>query len=204
MTKRVPTIGSLFEFDFESHPTRRSRSSVSTPSWLTARSARPRVSRNVTGLPRAPTFSARWARRSIVPLPICSSRAGISTSRFEYARKKRSPVPVQKELLTHTIDLTLSPGVKVLLNGKEVGEIKFQIKGALELEAGTLTIRDGKFTSLRPGKCRASAALTVAGKILLERKTSELVLPGEIRFGNGIPIAPGFSQVPVPHRVSET
>ena len=200
MSERVPTIGSLFDFDFEKPSDDEiamlreygglvagafgTPASLAQRYWMAAGANVFRALGQALDRPVTDLLAAGWKKYE--PFLV-------------YARAKRSSVPVQKELLTHTIDLTLSPGVKVMLNGKEVGEIKFQLKGALELEAGTLTIQDGKFMSLRPGKCWASASLTCAGKRLLERKTSELVLPGEIRFGSGIPIAPGFAQVPVPH-----
>jgi hypothetical protein len=175
---------------------------VTLPDWSPARLARPQTSQSNSGKSRARTRSAgKTLDQPVTDLLITAWKK--YEPFLEYARAKRSPMPVQKELLTHTIELTLTPGVKVLLSGKELREIKFQIRGALEIEAGTLTIQDGKFMSLGSGKGSASVSLTVFGRTVLERQTKKLEFPGEIRFGSGIPIAPTFAQVPVPHGFPE-
>jgi hypothetical protein len=193
MSEHAPTIGSLLEFDFERPPDAEiaklreygglvagafeTQPGLTERFWVAAGANVFRALGKALDRPVTELFASGWNHYQ----PF-----------LEFRDVKRHPpgVPAQKELYTHTIDAALSPSVKVLLNGKQVGELKFQFVGALKLEAGTLTIQDGKFISLRPGKCWATAALKFAGKPLLERKSKELVLPGELHFGDGIPILP--------------
>jgi hypothetical protein len=106
--------------------------------------------------------------------------------------------PVTERLVAHTVDATLTPRLKVLLNDAQVGEIEFKLQTAIELDGGVLTIDGGRFMSVCPGRCQASALLTCAGRTLIERKTREVQLPLEIRFGDGIPIVPTGLSMPVP------
>jgi hypothetical protein len=79
------------------------------------------------------------------------------------------------------------------VNGDLRGEVKFPITLKLSFSGAVLTIRDGRFRSVKPGTCTASGKLCCETAVLKELRSSPLVLPGVIDFGDGIPIriAPG-------------
>lgn len=103
---------------------------------------------------------------------------------------------VQETLLEHTINARLRPRVRVLLDQVEVGNVDFEAAIALKLAGGVLTIQGGMFRKLRPGKCWVTATLKCEGALLSETKTRELNLPGELQFGDGLPIAPSLTRTP--------
>lgn len=201
MSTDLPTLGSLLAFDFEepseeemtnlrecarlANGVFQAADGLQTAYWqAAARNAYARLGR-VLDRPVSELMTGAWNRYQ----PF-----------LKYCDAKRYPPgnPVTEHLVAHTIDATITPKLKVLINGTEVGEIVFRLAAALELEGGVLQIDGGRFMSVRPGRCHASATLTCAGHKLIERKSSELHLPGEIRFGRGIPILPDALRVTVP------
>ena len=109
---------------------------------------------------------------------------------LKYRDSKRYPpdVPVQEKLLEHTINAKLTPRVKIMLNQKQVGEVRFTAELSITLEGGTLTIQNGRFMKLRPGNCRVAGTLKCGNAVISKRESRKLELPGEISFGEGIPI----------------
>jgi hypothetical protein len=200
MSERAPTVRSLLEFDFE-HPPAKEINKLREYGRLTAGAFG-----TTSGLSNrfwlAASKNAFSALGQALDRPLTDILAS-GWQRYEpflkYADTKRYPpdVAIQHELLTHTIDANLTPRVNVLLDGQKVGSIKFQLGITLELEAGTLSIQGGRFMSIRPGTCWATAHLNVEDHPLLQRKTSKLELPGEITFGAGIPILPIGAHTPV-------
>ena len=187
----MPTLGSLLEFDFEAPPEQEidklreygrlangvfeSADHLDTVFWYAVGKNAFSVLGKALDRPLTEILAGAWSRYQ----PF-----------LKYCVKPVSDQPATEHLLTHKIDASLTPVLKVLLNKGEVGKIQFKLVIALELEGGALTIKGGRFMSVRPGQCRAAASLSCAGKPLIERKTSPLKLPGELSFGAGIPIIP--------------
>jgi hypothetical protein len=116
----------------------------------------------------------------------------------KYCDSKRYPPDaiVQETLLEHTINAQLRPKVRVLLDQVEVGEVNFEATITLKLAGGILTIQSGRFRKLQPGKCWVTATLKCEDAQLSEIKSREFRLPGELSFGEGIPIVPGTAREP--------
>jgi hypothetical protein len=108
----------------------------------------------------------------------------------KYCDKQRYPAGSvsQERLLEHTVEIAARPSVAVLLADIKVADLEFDVSVALRIDGGTLTIQDAKIMSMRPGDCSVSGKIELEGITLVERKSSKLEVPGEIRFGNGIPI----------------
>ena len=117
---------------------------------------------------------------------------------LKYRDSTRYPADaiVQETLVEHSINAQLRPRVKVLLDQVEIGTVDFEATIALKLAGGILTIQGGMFRKLRPGKCWVTATLKCEGALLSETKTRELILPLELRFGEGVPILPGLARAP--------
>jgi len=115
---------------------------------------------------------------------------------LKYCDRERYPADVlsQEELLQHTIPIRCTPAVDLMLEGRKVYELMFDVGADVEVTGATLSIKDGRFLGVRPGDCSASFSIKFKSKTLLERKSTKLQLPGEIRFGDGVPIDP---RVPV-------
>ena len=187
----MPTLGSLLAFDFEAPPEEEidklreygrlangvfeSADHLDNMFWMAAGKSAFSALGKALDRPLAEILAGAWNRYQ----PF-----------LKYCVEPVSDRPVTEHLLMHQIEASLTPKLKVLLNKQEVGEIEFRLVVALELDGGALTIKGGRFMSVRPGQCRASATLSCAGKTMIERKTSPLVLPGELDFGAGIPIVP--------------
>jgi hypothetical protein len=91
-------------------------------------------------------------------------------------------------LFEHTVASKHEPYVEVLVNGKEVGRIKFGIDLELKLKGATLKIDGGKIVGVSTGTCEGKGAVRCEGVPILERETQPFTLPGNIHFDPGIPV----------------
>ena len=104
-------------------------------------------------------------------------------------RKQYPPDKVSVvSLADHTITSTHKPHVDVLVNNRQFGRIDFDVELQITLKGANLSIRDGKFITLRLASGKAKGTLSCEGVTLIERSSREYQLPGEIRFGDGVPI----------------
>lgn len=102
---------------------------------------------------------------------------------------------VEVELETHTVRSSLRPYVEVVVDGKRVCRIDFQVEVEVRLDAAILVIRNGRFMELRAGRSTFAGTFALE-EVVLARTEKRFPLPGAISFGDGIPIRPGV--VPAP------
>lgn len=98
-------------------------------------------------------------------------------------------------LADHTVTAAQVPSIEVLLEQARLGAIEFQVELEAAVRGAMIGVRSGRIVELRAGRTELSVRLGCAGTVVAERK-GELVLPGVIRFAEGIPIAP--PQKPAP------
>ena len=99
------------------------------------------------------------------------------------------------ELESHTVRSSLRPFIEVVVDGKRVGRIDFQIEVEVRLDAAILVIRDGRFMELRAGRSTFAGTFALE-EVILARTEKRFPLPGSIPFGDGIPIRPGIGPAP--------
>lgn len=92
-------------------------------------------------------------------------------------------------LADHSVTAAQVPSVELLLEQARLGTVEFQVDLVVTLKGALIGIRDGRIVELRAGRTHLEARLGCAGTAIAERK-GEIALPGVIRFGEGIPIAP--------------
>ena len=95
-------------------------------------------------------------------------------------------------LVDHSIETTFRPYLEVVIGNRPPMRVGFEITIELELHGVTLKIEDAIIRSIYIGTCRAAGSVKCEGVALIERKTRELELPGEIELQDGIPIGPLF------------
>jgi hypothetical protein len=103
-------------------------------------------------------------------------------------------------LADHTVESSHKPFVELLMEEAALGRVDFKIDIAVKLTGAMIGIRGGRIVELRAGVTRAAVSLSCAGSAIAKRDR-EIKLPGVIRFGEGIPIAPqdpGRSAEPEP------
>jgi hypothetical protein len=93
----------------------------------------------------------------------------------------------RNELITiglkdHEISSEHKPSIEVLLNGKKIGSIEFQLDVTLTLTGAVLHVRGGDIEELQAGQIQGSATLAYEEVELLIRKTEKMDLPGKIKF----------------------
>jgi hypothetical protein len=112
-------------------------------------------------------------------------------SLLEYAdRSKHSPEEIAELALgRHSIASSHEPRVTLLVGGKKVAEVPFEVELELEIESAIFTIQDARIREVALGRCAGKGSLKCSGAVLLERKSGEVMLPGRIVLGEGIPIA---------------
>ena len=93
-------------------------------------------------------------------------------------------------LAEHCITSEHHPYVEILVNDQPVGKIGFDINVALTLEGIILKIQDGKIKEIFTSTCKGKGTISCDHKVILEKKTESVPLPGTIDLGQGIPITP--------------
>ena len=93
-------------------------------------------------------------------------------------------------LAEHCITSEHHPYVEILVNDQPVGKIGFDINVALTLEGIILKIQDGKIKEIFTSTCKGKGTISCDHKVILEKKTESVPLPGAIDLGQGIPITP--------------
>ena len=101
-------------------------------------------------------------------------------------------------LAEHTIIFTHNPSLKLLINGEEVNEFKFNVELQLTLKGVKLEIQNGKIMKARLGSCKGGGEIKYLGPpelLMLQKKTQSIASPASIDFGEGIPIEKPADQV---------
>jgi hypothetical protein len=117
---------------------------------------------------------------------------------FKYCDPVKYPPgdTAEVELDTHTVRSSLRPYVEVVVDGKRVGRIDFQVDVEVRLDAAILVIRYGRFMELRAGRSTFAGRFAVE-EVVLAQTEKRFPLPGSISFGeDGIPIRPGVAPAP--------
>lgn len=93
-------------------------------------------------------------------------------------------------LAEHTIKSEHHPYIEMVLNGKSVGSINFDIDIEIVLEGATLKIQNGKIKEIMTGSCKGKGSIMCEGYEIVEKEMKSISLPGTIDLGDGIAIAP--------------
>lgn len=85
-------------------------------------------------------------------------------------------------LLDHKVTTTHQPHIDLMLGGKKLARLGFDIGLALDLRGVQLDIRKGRIHGLTGGECLGEGTFSLAGQTLLQRSTPALALPGRLAF----------------------
>lgn len=92
-------------------------------------------------------------------------------------------------LTEHEIALKRKPVVEVMLNGAPAGvRLELELKLALAMKGAVLKIKNARIIGARVGDFRGEGRFYCGQVTLAERKSGAFKLPGEIAFGEGIPL----------------
>lgn len=180
MTDAAPTLNDLFQPE------------ATTPSEALAGSDRlaavgKKVSREGGAL--AAQALAQLPALLDVPIDKILVRAWSTSQAFRKfiaAVRTSGDEPVRLPLREHRIESRHHPVVEVLVSGKRVDTLDFEIKLTMTLRGAVLEARRGKVVALHTGECVAAGTISFEGLQLLERKSAPLRLPGRISFAGGI------------------
>lgn len=149
---------------------------------------------------------ARMVRQALdVPLP---SVLAAAWQRYEPFRKyldpERYPPGSETEvpLAEHTARSTLEPEIDVMVSGAVVATLRFEAEVEVALKGAVVTVRDGRFTSLRSGDCTVSATLRFRDRTLARTGPEQERIPGAFEFRDPLPIDP-FGPDPYARDLSE-
>ena len=85
-------------------------------------------------------------------------------------------------LKDHEISSEHKPSIDVLLNGKKINSIEFQLDVTLTLTGAVLHVRGGDIEELQAGQVQGTANLACEGVPLRTLETEKMDLPGTIKF----------------------
>lgn len=88
----------------------------------------------------------------------------------------------------HKISSTHQPKLEVLLNGKRVGTISFDVRLTLHIASTRLQIRDGKIWQAEGPEFKGECQVTYKGFPFIKRQIAKVSLPGTLSFETGMPI----------------
>jgi hypothetical protein len=93
---------------------------------------------------------------------------------------------VLSRLAEHSIDSTLHPYVEVFLGRNMIQKITFDVTLTTQLKGLVLGLKNGRIVSLQLAQCQWTGSIATEGITLIERKLTELNLPGRITLKRGI------------------
>jgi hypothetical protein len=93
------------------------------------------------------------------------------------------------ELTRHTVSSTHTPTLDIILNGKTIDTIKFELKLTILIDGAVLTIKGGRILSVSPGEMKGSAELKCETYKIINRETVPLRLPTAWTFEKPIDIS---------------
>ena len=91
------------------------------------------------------------------------------------------------ELVSHEISLDNQPSIDLLVDGVQVATVHLTLSLLIDVQAMTATVRGGRLTALRVGRCDVTASIGVDG-ITVASKQGQLQLPVSLPVGAGIPL----------------
>ena len=104
-------------------------------------------------------------------------------------------------LTEHTVTSEHFPILRPSINNITLGEIKFDINLELMLKGAVVKIQDGKIIEFTIGSCKGKGAVKHEDFAILEKATEQLIMPGLIELGEGIPIKNTIEEV---HNIMDT
>jgi hypothetical protein len=93
------------------------------------------------------------------------------------------------ELASHRITAHQDPYVSVLVDGHQVGTVRFRITLGFSVSALLAEIRGGRLTALHSGQCEVTGALAIQDITVVTRQ-EHLDLPGLVALRHGIRLLP--------------
>jgi hypothetical protein len=110
----------------------------------------------------------------------------------EYADTRKYPPDqvITVALAKHKVTSSHRPFVEVRVDGQAVGKVDVAVDVAIAFDQAALVIQNGRFMALRSGSVAAEGSIKWRDAELVKRALGKLDLPGEISFGDGIPIDP--------------
>jgi hypothetical protein len=97
---------------------------------------------------------------------------------------------VMVSLAAHTVKSEHRPAIEIMINDQLVGKVDFLVTVSLAFEGLTLKIRGGRILEIQTGSCIGKGAISCENCMLVERETAPFPLPGVVKLGDGVPIAP--------------
>jgi hypothetical protein len=94
-------------------------------------------------------------------------------------------------LAEHTLKSEHQPSVQILLQGHEVGSVKFDLHFSLTLEGFVLVIQNARILEIQTGSGKGEGSLSLTEISLWKRELKPVRFPGHISLGNGIPLGRG-------------
>ena len=93
------------------------------------------------------------------------------------------------ELASHQLTAHQDPYVSVLVDGHQVGTVRFGITLGFSVSPQLAEIREGWLTAVHSGRCQLTVALAVQD-ITVVSEQGQLDLPGMVALRRGIPLLP--------------
>ena len=91
------------------------------------------------------------------------------------------------ELVGHQVTLQNQASVQLVVGERPVATLRLLFSLVIDIQALTATVRQGRLTALRIGRCDAGASVGIDGTTVVHKET-QLQSPGSIPLGAGIPL----------------
>lgn len=88
----------------------------------------------------------------------------------------------------HKVTSRHHPKLEILLNGKGLGAITFDVLLTLHVTGTTLQVRDGRIWRASGSELEGEGLLSYSGLQLAKKKIDLFSIPGDIEFEDGLPI----------------
>jgi len=89
-------------------------------------------------------------------------------------------------LTKHTIESKHRPYLELIVEGRTIGRLHFEIELSLTLEGAELTIQAGRVKRIKSGKGIGSGTIKCKDAVLYSLTKKLLTLPGVIDLGEGV------------------
>jgi hypothetical protein len=95
------------------------------------------------------------------------------------------------DLGEHTITSQHHPRIELLMAEQVISSLTFDLDLSLTFRLGRLQIQHRRVMRATTGACVGEGKLSLAGTPIASRPTKEIALPGEMSFGEGLPLFVG-------------
>ena len=89
----------------------------------------------------------------------------------------------------HKLSSTHQPKIEVLLNGKRVGTVSFDVTLTLHITSTKLLVRNGRIWEATGTEFKGECKVSYKGFPFLKRQIGNTKLPGKLTFGDGVKIS---------------